>query len=141
MIRKKLFKVAGVVIIILIIWFGYLSWYVLNHKGRQELPMPSFVVKEYSLSGKVITINNNIITLSVGRLFKGDNGNYIAYEYKQVIIDKNTIINKVRNIGGKVITKLGTISDLMVAGNVIVFSNLDIAKQDSFTPSRLDILQ
>src|SRR3989339_371341 len=69
---------------------GVAVWFVVfkypTKTVRKELPTPAIAIKEYSLSGKVTAINGNVITLNVGRVFVGDDGNYVAYEDKKVTV-------------------------------------------------------
>ena len=106
---------------------------------RQELPTPAFAIKEYSLSGKVTAINGNVVTLNVGRVFVGDNGNYVAYEDKKVTVNDKTIISKVIFVEGKIVIQSGTINDFTIGSKIVVYSDSNIALQDSFTPTRLDV--
>ncbi len=134
--------VAIVLVASLGIWF-YVSRNQsdnLNPEGRKELPTPAFKVSEYSLSGKVVTIKDSVITLNVTRIFVGDNGNYQASEEKTFTITPKTPVSLVTTASGKVTTKVGKISDIKVGQNITVYSNKDIARQDSFFPSRIDIL-
>jgi len=131
------------IVVCVLIVAGVVVWFVVFRYPvktvRQELPPPAIEIKEYSLSGKVMAINGNEVTLSVGRVFVGDNGNYVAYEDKKVTVDDKTVISKVTNVDDKITIQSGVIKDLKVGSEIVVYSNSNIALQDSFTPARLDI--
>ena len=122
---------------------GVAVWFVVfkypTKTVRKELPTPAIAIKEYSLSGKVTAINGNVITLNVGRVFVGDDGNYVAYEDKKVTVSDKTVISKVTNMDGKITIQPGVINDFRVGSDIVVYSDSNIALQDSFTPTRLDI--
>ena len=139
--KKKLIFIGAVVVMALVA--GIVVWFVVfkypTKTVRQELPTPAFEIKEYSLSGEVTAMNGNIITLNVGRVFAGEQGNYVAYEDKTVTIGDKTVISKVISVDGKIVIKPGTITDFTVGSKIVVYSDSNIALQDSFTPTRLDI--
>jgi len=124
--------VAGVVV-----WFSLFKYPVKT--VRRELPPPAIEIKEYSLSGKVMAINGNEVTLNVGRVFVGDNGNYVAYEDKKVTVGDKTVISKVTNVDDKITIQPGVLNDFTVGSEIVVYSDSNIALQDSFMPTRLDI--
>ena len=128
-----------VVALVAVVVIGFSIFKYPFKTARQELPTPAFEIKEYSLSGKVTAINGNVITLNVGRVFAGANGNYVAYEDKTVTVGDKTVISKVISVDGKIVIKPGALNDFTVGSQIVVYSDSNIALQASFTPTRLDI--
>lgn len=114
--------------------------YFIKYPVRKELPPPNFAVKEYSLSGKITAINGNVLTLNVGRVYAGSNGNYVAYDDKTMTVGDKTVISKIVIVNGKATVLPGSLKDLSVGIMVSVSSNENIGIQSSFTPTRLDIM-
>lgn len=135
--RQWLEFVCVLIVAGIVVWFVAFKYPIKT--VRQELPTPAIEIKEYSLSGKVTAINGNTVTLNVGRVFVGDNGNYVAYEDKKVTVSDKTVISKVTNVDGKITIQPGVINDFKVDSEIVVYSDSNIALQDSFTPTRLDI--
>ena len=135
---------ARLIIIVLVgftivaIWFGVSM--NLFKSVKQELPTPNFSIKEYSLNGTITAINGNVITLHVGRVFTNKDGNYIGYEDKKVTVTNQTIIARITNVRGNLIRESIKTTNFTVGNTIVVYSNEDISRQDSFAPTRLDIM-
>lgn len=136
---SKFWLVVGVVALVIAGGYFYFSKEGLEI-GRKELPRPDYEVSEYSVGGEVLAIDDDVITLKVGRVFVGEDGNYVDYENKKVTIGEKTVIGKIINVDGKISLKPGTRDDIVVGGKITVYSDEDIARKDSFTPLRLDVI-
>ncbi|KND47949.1 MAG: hypothetical protein AB201_03530 [Parcubacteria bacterium C7867-006] len=109
-----------------------------NKPVRQELPdVPG--AKSYSINGVVNSVSGNTLKITVSRLFAGPNGNYIASEDKTVKIIDTTEIQFTYIENAKFVKIPATLSDIKPGITIVLYSDKNIARMDSFTPDKIDI--
>lgn len=108
---------------------------------RKEIPEPSIKVGKYILGGKVTALNGVEISITLERLFAGDNGNYMATDNKVARISSSTEI-----VIGKLVNKRysevpGNISDIKNGQNLTFYSGENIRIMHIFSPYKIIITQ
>ncbi len=109
----------------------------------KPLPLPpNLDIKEYGLSGKVTAISGNKITLNVGRVYTGNDGNFVNYEDKKVTVSPDTKISLItKSADGKYLRSPATVSDIVVGTEITTYSDKNIRDLGSYTPTRIDIFK
>lgn len=109
-----------------------------NKPVRQELPdVPD--AKSYSINGVVNSVSGNTLKITVSRLFASPTGNYVASENKTVKITDTTEIQFTYIENAKFIKIPATVSDIKPGITIVLYSDKNIARMDSFTPNKIDI--
>lgn len=138
-------NVLIIIVVLSLIGAGFVYKYKTSpspsNPARQELPSFTVPIKEYVLSGKVLSIQGSKLTVTVDRTFAGPEGNYIASETKVVTVGENTKLYLGKLVDKKYTRTPIMVSDIKVGSALSMYSNENIAQMNTFTPTRIDVSQ
>lgn len=136
--RFNKYGVITVLVIALLIWF-YGVYAIFFKPVSKELPDSNLNIKEYSVGGKVVSVEKDSFKMNVGRVLVGQNGNYVSYEDKNIKVASGTPITVSKVVQGRLFKRNGEISDIKVDENIVVFSTKNILRDDVIVPSKIEI--
>lgn len=152
--NKKIYLIVGSVLLVLlvvtVVFFAFV--FLKQNKNesaessvatttRREIPEPNVKVSKYILGGKVTAVNNNEISITLKRLFAGDNGNYLDVDNKIVRVLPSTQIVVGKFINKRYAEVPGSLSDIKVGQNITLYSAENIKVMPIFSPFKLIISQ
>lgn len=123
-------------------FYLYQIWFLKNKNNpvvKKELPVSTSIAKEYSVGGKVLSVEGNKITVNVGRVFSGPNGNYVEYEKKTVSFADNTGVYFVKVENNKFVETKTSTSSIKIGDQVSVYSMENITLLSSFVAPKIYI--
>lgn len=132
------YGVVTVLVIAVLIW-SYGVYAIFFKPTSQDLPDVNIEIKEYSVGGKVVSIENNIFKINVGKVLVGQDGNYVSYEDKIIKIASGTPVVVSKVVQGRLFKRNGDVSDIKIDGGIVVFSNKNILKDDVIEPTRVEV--
>lgn len=108
---------------------------------RREIPEPSIKISKYILTGTVTFIKDNEISITLERLFEGDNGNYLATDNKIVRISSSTQVVSGRILNKKYSEIPARYVDIKEGQSLTFYSGENIKVMPVFSPYKIIISQ
>lgn len=108
---------------------------------RKEIPEPDVKISKYILGATVTAINNNEISVTLQRLFQGDNGNYFDTDNKVVQVSSSTEIVMGKLVNKKYSEGPANFSDIKVGQKLVFYSSENIKIMSVFSPYKIIISQ
>lgn len=108
---------------------------------RREIPEPNIKIGKYLLGGEVTAVKNNEISVTLKRLFAGDNGNYMDTDNKLVKVSSSTVIVIGKSINKKYSEIPANFSDIKTGQKLTFYSGENIKIMPVFSPYKIVINQ
>ena len=137
---KRLLIALGLLVVLIVIAIGYILSRA-NHSIQQNkiFANPDLDVKTYSLNGKLIKIENNIMELQVGQVITTKAGNEIEYKTFYAGIPPDMEVVK-RNPEQPSNFVTAPFSEIKPGINITVYSSSNPYESNQFTAGRVEII-
>ncbi len=108
---------------------------------RREISEPNVKIKRYILGAEVTAVNGVEVSVTLQRLFEGDNGNYLDVDNKVVKISSSTEIVMSKIVNKKYSEVPATLADIKVGKKLTFYSAQNIKLMQVFSPYKVIISQ